>query len=106
MNFPTDSFPLAQHDVESVSLDLHAIDLVEFEFIRSAVVDLDGEARAGGNRLEQGAAAAGRIEVEVEIVDVSDLAGLIGDGRFVAEAFPGGHNLCAPAGIADLDAKG
>ena len=37
---------------------------------------------------------------------MSDLAGLIGDGRLVPKAFPDLHNLRAPAGIADLDAKG
>jgi hypothetical protein len=50
--------------------------------------------------------ASRRVKVEVEIEDVSGLAGLIGDGRLVPKAFPELHNLRARGVTADLHAKG
>src|SRR5208282_435476 len=102
--FSHDGFPVAQGDAEPVSLDFQASELAEFDFLGSPF-GLQHEAGAGGNRLEQGSAAPRRIKVEVEIKDVSDLAGLVGDGGLVPVAFPALHNLLARPGV-DLDAKG
>ena len=104
-NFAVNGFPSRGVMVRRSPWIFDVIDLLKLHFIGSAIIHLYGEAGLRGNRFEQGAAAAGRIEVEIKIVDMGELAGLIGNGRLVAKAFPDLQNLLAGAGIDHLNAK-